>query len=429
MKCWYLCCFIAILATSAFAGVTVTKPTSGATVGSPVNYVASATTSCSKGVASMGIYIDDVLTYVVNGASLNTNLSFNPGTYSTVVEEWDYCGGASYTPITITVTGKTGVWVTSPVNKSTVTSPVNYIATATDTTCSKGVASMGIYVNNALQYVVNGASMNTTLSLNPGTYNTVVEEWNYCGGASYTSMTITVSGTTEPTLKNLQASGGWVGYGELPPNYQICTSCGPGVTWSMQQHIASPSLSGNSSQFNIGGTTPYADVLWTNPLIGQNSSQGLPDSNHTLLPTLHNFTYDAYFYSSNLSLSEVMEFDISMYFDGLSLIWGNQCTIAAGNEWEIWNNADAKWVSTGFSCNPISNGWNHVTIQVQRESDNWLLFQSITLNGVTNTINQYYAPGSAPSGWWGITVNYQMDGNYKQSPYTTYLDNFSFTYW
>jgi hypothetical protein len=26
-------------------------------------------------------------------------------------------------------------------------------------------------------------------------------------------------------------------------------------------------------------------------------------------------------------------------------------------------------------------------------------------------------------------VNYQMDGNSKQTPYTTYLDNFTFTYW
>jgi hypothetical protein len=197
----------------------------------------------------------------------------------------------------------------------------------------------------------------------------------------------------------------------------------------MEQHIKSPSMSGNSSQYNIGGTTAYSDVLWTNPLIGQNSTQGIPDSNHTLLPTLHNFTYDAYFYGSNLSLSQVLEFDISMYFNGLSLIWGTQCEIAGGHDWDIWDSANSKWVPTGFACNPVSNGWNHVTIQVQRESDNTLLFQSITLNGVTNTLNKSYSPGSCPGGWWGITVNYQMDGNSKQSAYTTYVDNFSFTYW
>jgi hypothetical protein len=56
-----------------------------------------------------------------------------------------------------------------------------------------------------------------------------------------------------------------------------------------------------------------------------------------------------------------------------------------------------------------------------------LLYQSITLNGVTSQLNQYYDPGAAP-GWYGITVNYQMDGNYQQSPYSVYLDQLTFSY-
>ncbi len=433
MKKWLTIFLFSAWAIPGFATVTVKTPANGATVSSPVYYSATATTNtCTKGVASMGLYVDDQLVYVQNGASLSTNWPLSPGKYNTVVEEWDYCGGATYTPIAITVSNQSGVSVTSPTNGGSVGSPVNYVATAS-TTCNKGVASMGVYINNVLTYVVPGASLNTNLSFNPGTYNTVVEEWDHCGGAAYTPIKITVTGGggggNGKTLSALQASGGWKSYGEYPPDYNTCTQCGSGVTWSTEQHIASPSMSGNASQYNIGGTTAYSDVLWTNALIGQNSTQGIPDNNHTLLPTLHNFTYDAYFYGSNLSLSQVLEFDISMYFDGISLIWGNQCRIAGGNEWDIWDNVHSKWVPTGFSCNPISNGWNHVTIQAQRESDNTLLFQSITLNGVTNTINKYYPPGSCPGGWWGITVNYQMDGNSKQSPYTTYVDDFSFTYW
>jgi hypothetical protein len=64
---------------------------------------------------------------------------------------------------------------------------------------------------------------------------------------------------------------------------------------------------------------------------------------------------------------------------------------------------------------------------VQRTSSNQLLYQSITLNGKTNTLNQYYNPGSAV-GWYGVTVNYQQDGNNKQSANTVYLDDFTFTY-
>jgi hypothetical protein len=320
------------------------------------------------------------------------------------------------------------VAVSRPGNGWTVGSPVNYVATAT-TSCPSGVASMGIYVENQLKYVSYGSSLNTNLSFNPGTYNTVVEEWDHCGGATYTPVKIIVSGWTPPTLYNLQASGGWVGYGEFPPSYNICTQCGGGVTYWMGRGVKSPSLSGNATQYYVGGWHPYSDVLWTNPLIGQNSTQGLPDSNHTMVQNLHNFTYDLYFYGGNLPASQILEFDISQYFSGMSFIWGTQCRIAGGHMWDIWDNVNNSWVSTGVPCNPVNGGWNHLTIQVQRESDNWLLYKSITLNGVTANINRYEAHGSAPGGWWGVTVNYQMDGDYKQTPYTTFVDNFKFSYY
>ena len=413
-----------ILAASAFASVTVSAPGSGSTVGSPVNYVATATTSCAKGVASMGVYVDNQLIYVANGKSLNANLTIAPGSHNTVVEEWDYCGGATFTPVAITVSGQPGVYVTSPANNGTVGTPITYQATAT-TNCGQGVASMGIYVNNQLNYVANGANLNTSLTLTPGTYDTVVQEWDYCGGSTFQHVKITVAGNA---FTNLQASGGWVGYGEFPPKYDICTNCGPGVTWSMNQGIQSPSLSGKAAKFSIGGTTPYADVLWTNPLIGDFSSQGMSDSNHQIIPNLHNFTFDTYFYGSNLELSQVLEFDINQYFDGMGFTWGHQCRIAGGSEFDVWDNVNWKWIPTGVSCKPVDNSWNHLTLQVQRTSDNKLLYHSITLNGVTSVIDLYFPP-FAVNNWYGVTANYQMDGNYKQSPYTVTVDQLSLTYW
>jgi len=148
-------------AAPAFATVVVSSPSNGATVSSTVSYTATATTNiCSKGVASMGVYVDNRLLFIVNGTKLNTTLSVSPGTHNTVVEEWDFCGGATFISMEITVTAlaeitvtaQAGVQVTSPANNSTVSSPANYVATATSS-CSKGVASIGIYVNNQLVYV------------------------------------------------------------------------------------------------------------------------------------------------------------------------------------------------------------------------------------------------------------------------------------
>jgi hypothetical protein len=102
--------------------------------------------------------------------------------------------------------------------------------------------------------------------------------------------------------------------------------------------------------------------------------------------------------------------------------------VAGGNEWDVWDNVSAHWVPTGVSCYPKNNAWNHLTIQVERTSDNQLLYKSITLNGSTATLNQYYNHGSAPSSWYGVTINYQEDGNSKQSAYSIYLDQLNFNY-
>jgi Putative Ig domain len=265
-----------------------------------------------------------------------------------------------------------------------------------------------------------------------GSFSFAVSVSDSKGLSKQQSLQITVASAPETnpskSFSNLQQSGGWGTYGLTPPSYATCSpSPCDGISYSMSQGITSPSMSGDSTQYSLGGTTVYADALFNNHLIGDFSSQGMPDNSHTLVPTYHNFTYDVYFYGTNLELSQAVEFDINQFFDNLGFIWGHECRIAGGNEWDIWDNVNKHWVPTGIACYPNSNSWNHLTIQVQRTANNQLLFQSITLNGVTSTVNQYYNPGST-NGWYGVTINYQMDGNYEQSPYMVYLDDLTFTY-
>lgn len=432
MKKYVLGCVCSLLMTAAsgMAGVSISAPGSGSTTGSPVNFVANSSSSCSKGVASMGIYTAPYqLAFVSNGAKLNTSLPLGNGSYNVTIVAWDHCGGSSSAAVKITVkSGQNGVYISSPSNNANVGSPVTFTATST-TTCSAGVASMGIYTAPyQLAYVGSGANLNTKLSLSPGTYNAVVQEWDRCGGAATAPVKITVP--AGQTFWNLQSKGGWRGYAQQPPTYEDCNGCtpsGPETTWAMYQGVKNPALSGNATQFNIGGTLAYSDVLWNNHLIGDLSSQGMPDPGRTLVGTLHSFTYDVYFFGSNLGAVQALEFDVNQFFNGMGFTWGHECRIGAGNQWDIWDNTNYKWVPTGIECNPNNNAWNHLIIQVQRTNDNQLLYQSITLNGVTHTLNQYFSPFSAP-GWYGITVNYQMDGNYKQSPYTIYVDQLNFSY-
>jgi hypothetical protein len=158
------------------------------------------------------------------------------------------------------------------------------------------------------------------------------------------------------------------------------------------------------------------------------SSQGVPDPNKTLLPSLHHFTYDVYFFGKNLEKSQGLEFDINQFFNSMGFIWGHECRIAGGHEWDTWDNVKKHWVDTGFACNPVSNSWNHLILQVSRDSNDNLVFESITLNGKTNTLNVTRPHGTAGKDWWGVTINWQYDGNLNQDPYTVYLDQLNFTY-
>jgi hypothetical protein len=324
-----------------------------------------------------------------------------------------------------------GVSVSSPSTGATSGSPVHFVASASSPACSKGVASMGIYTApGKLAYTVNGDSLDTSLSMSNGTYNVVVQEWDNCGWSATVPIALTVSGSGGgKVFSNLQKSGGWTGYALLPPSFGICSSCtssGSKVKWSWTQNVSSTSMDGIATKSAYGGgTTQWADILWNNHLIGDFSSQGLPDFSKSLAPSLHNFTYDVYFWIGNVNSSQALEFDINQFVNGKSYIWGHECRIDGGHEWDTWSNGGQHWVKSGIACNPVSNSWNHLTINVQRTSDGHLLFHTITLNGKTATLNRYDTPTS--TNWYGVTVNYQMDSDYYKTPYSVYLDKFTFT--
>ena len=419
--------------------INVTSPTANSTVSNPVHYSASASSSCSKGVAAMGIYTSPFQrAYLTEGSTLDTQLSLSPGTYNTVVQSWDKCGGSTTQPVTITVskvadsanvsngTAQSAVKVAVPTPNGTVSSPVHYVASAT-TSCSKGVAAMGIYVNNGLVTTIPGGDLDTSISLGSGSNNTVVQSWDNCGQTAKTAVPLTVNSSPGKTFYNLQNDKGWKSFGELAPKYDICSNCSPKVTWGTQHGVSSPSLSGSSMRASIGGTTPYSDALWYNQLIGDFSTQGLPDVNKTLVPSLHHFIYDVYFFGSNLETAQSIEFDINHFASGRGYIFGTECRIAVGHVWAVWDNPHNRWIDTPIVCHPKSNDWNHLVIEVERTTNNKLLYKTITLNGDKQTLNWYN--DSTAINWHGVTVNFQIDGNYKQEPYSVYLDKFNFTYY
>jgi hypothetical protein len=244
------------------------------------------------------------------------------------------------------------------------------------------------------------------------------------------NVTATVNVVVESTpnvLSNLQTATPWRSWGQLPPKYRDCSPC-KGIDWSMEQGITGTSLSGNATEFDTWGTVGYAGVLWINSIIGQYSTQGLPDPEKALVPSLNNFTYDTDIYVTDASITQALEFDVAMYYGGTALFWGTQCVEPGVGNWDYLNDATKHWVSTGVPCG-LENGWNHLTLQFRRLPGNELQYSSITMNGITAYVNETSAPRGVPASWYGIDVNYQMDGDKTQASNTTYLDNLTLTYW
>jgi 6-phosphogluconolactonase (cycloisomerase 2 family) len=86
------------------------------------------------------------------------------------------------------------VVVMSPANNSQVSSPVHYVASATSFQCSKGIAAIRIYLApHVSAYTINSNDLDHYQPLSPGTYDTVVQAWDNCGGVGKTAVNITVS--------------------------------------------------------------------------------------------------------------------------------------------------------------------------------------------------------------------------------------------
>ena len=174
-------------ALPAFATVTVTSPVPGSTDPSPVHYVASATAStCATGVASMGIYVDNKLVYVVSSNQLNTSITMNAGAEHTVVEEWDHCGGATYTTVDITVGTPPGASVSITANPPTIQAGSSSVLTVTAAHATK----VTIAGSNGTTYTLSTTGGKQTVT--PTATTTYTAEATGAGGIVSETSTVDV---------------------------------------------------------------------------------------------------------------------------------------------------------------------------------------------------------------------------------------------
>jgi hypothetical protein len=289
---------------------------------------------------------------------------------------------------------------------------------------------MRIYVDNVSVYLVDASKLDTSVVINAGTHNVVVQAWDLTGLVMKTPLTLIVSGsapvpTPTPTATPTPGSLPPPPVGavtksniEQMPAWSSCTVCaganaaGPVAVFSMVENQASPSLDGNSAKFSISGTKPYSDALWWKQL-------GAAD-------TATHLKYDLDFYITNPGVSQALEFDNNQSNGAHKFIYGTQCNIKGGH-WDVWGNAAGNWISTGIACSaPTAFQWHHLTWEFQRTTTN-VIFVGFTYDGVTHYVNRSYpARGSSVH---EMNVAFQMDGDSVMHAYSAWLDRVTLSYW
>jgi hypothetical protein len=305
------------------------------------------------------------------------------------------------------------VSLSSPGDGATVASPVHVVASA----AGSPVAAMHVYVDSGDAFQTQSAELDTALNIPGGQHAILVQAWDQNGNVyKSAAINVTVSGPAappapsgpSPSVSQIQRMSGW----------DSCSACagkfgdGPGTSHDMATGVDSPSISGSSAKFWVGGT-PWGAALWWRELGGQDD--------------VANFRYDLDFYTDGLDSAQALEFDMNQNVGGKRYIYGTECDFRGTGTWRVWNSPSAAWVSTGVGCSQPSPGtWHHLTWEFSR-SDGQVHFVAVALDGDWHDVGRSFdAIGGSGS---GLDVAFQADLTGGGGGVTVWLDNVNVAWW
>lgn len=206
--------------------------------------------------------------------------------------------------------------------------------------------------------------------------------------------------------QGLSAVSGWLGFFNLDDsssNWSVCVlpGCNPGgagtPTGTQTYATASPSKDGNSSLISCAGVTNNNCLFPQKP--------GFVDS-------ATSFVTDAWIYVPSLTSVGQLEYDtfqaVTISATLQEFMWGSQCNYVGGF-WQIWNQGAGTWNNTSITCTSVNWAaatWHHYVLTVHRVPGDTScagapcqIFDTLQLDGVTNSLNTSYPSSNAPGGW------------------------------
>jgi hypothetical protein len=162
--------------------VTVASPTNGSSVGSPVHIQASASASAGHTITGWWVYVDNAAAYNAGSVgSINHGIAMAAGKHTVVIRTWDTSGAFGDKTLSVTVTPKPSVVVSTPSAGANVTSPMLIKASATPTS-GHSISGWAVYRDSVLVYQAGAvSSISTSVPAATGAHTLVVRAWDSSG--------------------------------------------------------------------------------------------------------------------------------------------------------------------------------------------------------------------------------------------------------
>ena len=230
--------------------------------------------------------------------------------------------------------------------------------------------------------------------------------------APLSARTATTSSGTLATPMSTSSSSSSISHIEEKSGWYMFPDQGKPNCSSKPYLVSSPSLDGTSGRFNLDPTGQFNNCLWPIKL-------GTSKATH--------FTLDVHYQISKPSVSQGVEFSSNKHMGTKWYKFSVQCSFYKG-VFSVWDTAGSQWVATNIPCKqPAANTWEHLTVQTEINNGQ-AVFQSLTYNGTTYTINKSFNPKSGTSSY-SFGVHFQMNGDRSGDSYYTWVDNLKYTYW
>ena len=294
------------------------------------------------------------------------------------------------------------VKISSPGDGASVNSPVPLVAAATP---PDPIYTVRVYVDGQAVLYAPNSTLNQLIWMSNGQHTVEIVAEDTAGYIATKSIQLNVVGQ-DPGALNIQDQNSWVSCSARISNSTCAAGLGE-ATSSLDLHQSSPSLDGSAAKFSIAGDHPYSNELYWIPLGGGNNVSHL--------------SYDLWFYVDNGDAPQSLEFDVNQAFGGTRWTWGSQCDFNQSHQWTVWDPKNGVWVAIPVPCKHFpSNTWIHLIWTLERVG-NQVHYISLNVDDKTYDVDTYF---TAQPNWFQeeIDIAFQMDGNYKQEPYSVWLD-------